>query len=89
MLSADVVGVSATTSTSAAAYQILDRVRRRGVPTIVGGSHVTFMADEALAHADYVARGEGGDALMLELLGGQEADKLLHPGLLHPPIFGG
>ena len=32
------------------------------MPTIVGGSHVTFMADEALAHADYVARGEGGDA---------------------------
>ena len=26
------------------------------------------MADEALAHADYVARGEGGDALMLELI---------------------
>ena len=29
---------------------------------IIGGSHVTFMADEALEHADYVARGEGGES---------------------------
>ena len=34
----------------------------------MGGSHVTFMADEALAHADYVARGEGGELLMPELI---------------------
>ena len=77
VLSADVVGVSATTSTSAAAYEILERVRRHGVPTIVGGSHVTFMADEALAHADYVARGEGGDALMLELLESLRGERAL------------
>ena len=35
---------------------------------IIGGSHVTFMADEALRHCDYVARGEGGEALMVELV---------------------
>ena len=68
VLSADLVGISTTTSTAPAAYEIAARARARGVPTIVGGSHVTFMADEALAHADYVARGEGGDALMLELV---------------------
>ena len=68
VLSADLVGLSTTTSTAPAAYEISARVRAHGVPTIVGGSHVTFMADEALAHADYVARGEGGDALMLELI---------------------
>ena len=68
LLSADLVGISTTTSTAPAGYEIAARVREHGVPTIVGGSHVTFMADEALAHADYVARGEGGDALMLELI---------------------
>ncbi len=65
---ADVVGLSTTTSTVPAAYAMGDDLRSRGVPVVMGGSHVTFMADEALDHADYVARGEGGDELMLELL---------------------
>jgi len=45
-----------------------DRLRAHGVPVVIGGSHVTFMPDEALEHADYVARGEGGEELMLELV---------------------
>ncbi|MEE4276052.1 MAG: radical SAM protein [Thermoleophilia bacterium] len=65
---ADVVGLSTTTSTAPAAYAMGDDLRARGVPVVMGGSHVTFMADEALDHADYVARGEGGEELMLELL---------------------
>ena len=68
LLSSDLVGISTTTSTAPAGYEISEKVRSHGIPTIIGGSHVTFMADEALAHADYVARGEGGDALMLELI---------------------
>jgi anaerobic magnesium-protoporphyrin IX monomethyl ester cyclase len=67
-LDADLVGISTTTSTAPAGYEMSARFRAAGVPTIIGGSHVTFMADEALEHADFVARGEGGDALMLELL---------------------
>jgi len=73
--SADVVGISSTTSTAPAAYEMCDRLRAAGVPTVIGGSHVTFMADEALQHADYVARGEGGDSLMLELIGALEAGR--------------
>jgi anaerobic magnesium-protoporphyrin IX monomethyl ester cyclase len=65
---AGLVGISTTTSTAPAAYGIADDLRARGIPVIVGGSHVTFMADEALEHADYVARGEGGEQLMLELV---------------------
>ena len=65
--SADLVGLSSTTSTATTAYEFADRLRSRGIPVIVGGSHVTFMADEALEHADYVARGEGGEQIMLEL----------------------
>ena len=35
---------------------------------IIGGPHPSFVPDDAMPHADYVARGEGGDGLMLELL---------------------
>jgi len=66
--SADLVGLSSTTSTASTAYGFADDLRARGIPVIIGGSHVTFMADEALQHVDYVARGEGGEQLMLELI---------------------
>ena len=59
--SSDLVGISSTTSTIIEAYRICDDLRGRGIPVIIGGSHVTFMADEALQHADYVARGEAGE----------------------------
>ena len=65
---ADLVGLSSTTSTATTAYEFADDLRARGVPVVMGGSHVTFMADEALAHVDYVARGEGGEQIMLELI---------------------
>jgi radical SAM superfamily enzyme YgiQ (UPF0313 family) len=78
--SADLVGLSTTTSTAPAAYAMADRLRERGIPVVIGGSHVTFMADEALEHADYVARGEGGEELMLELIevleGAREPDSV-------------
>jgi radical SAM superfamily enzyme YgiQ (UPF0313 family) len=65
---ADLVGLSSTTSTIPAAYAIADDLRARRIPVVIGGSHVTFMADEALEHADFVARGEGGEQLMAELV---------------------
>jgi anaerobic magnesium-protoporphyrin IX monomethyl ester cyclase len=65
---ADLVGLSSTTSTATTAYGFADELRARGIPVVIGGSHVTFMADEALAHVDYVARGEGGEHIMLELI---------------------
>jgi radical SAM superfamily enzyme YgiQ (UPF0313 family) len=75
---ADLVGLSSTTSTVPTAYEFADELRGRGVPVVIGGSHVTFMADEALEHADYVARGEGGEELILELIevleGAREAE---------------
>ena len=62
--SADLVGISTITSTAPRAYAIADRVREKGVPVVMGGPHVTFMADEALQHADFVIRGEGENTLM-------------------------
>jgi radical SAM superfamily enzyme YgiQ (UPF0313 family) len=61
---ADLVGISTTTSTAPRAYAIADRLREMGLPVIMGGAHVTFLADEALEHADFVVRGEGEAPLM-------------------------
>jgi radical SAM superfamily enzyme YgiQ (UPF0313 family) len=56
---ADLVGISTITSTAPRAYAIADEVRKLGIPVILGGPHVTFLAEEAMEHADYVIRGEG------------------------------
>src|SRR6202167_2002683 len=58
------VGIGAMTRMIAKAYRIADAIRAVGVPVVMGGPHVTEMADEALGrdggprHADAVALGE-------------------------------
>ena len=64
MKEADLVGISTITSTAPRAYAIADRIREMHIPVMMGGPHVTFMPEEALAHADFVIRGEGEKALM-------------------------
>ena len=59
VLDADLVCISTTTNTTLEGYAYADRCRAAGVPVVFGGSHVTFMSQEALAHADYVIRREG------------------------------
>lgn len=54
----DVVGISTTTSTAPRAYAYADRLRERGIPVVMGGPHVSFLPEEALAHADVVVLGE-------------------------------
>jgi radical SAM superfamily enzyme YgiQ (UPF0313 family) len=77
VFSSELVGLSTTTSTAVAAYGIAGRLRAQGIPVVIGGSHVTFMADEALEHVDYVARGEGGEQLMVELMEALRGDREL------------
>jgi radical SAM superfamily enzyme YgiQ (UPF0313 family) len=63
----DLVGIGAMTRMIAKAYRMADAVRAVGVPVVMGGPHVTEMADEALGrdggarHADAVALGEADD----------------------------
>src|SRR5438045_9557241 len=61
------VGIGAMTRMIAKAYRMADAVRAVGVPVVMGGPHVTELADEALGrdggsrHADAVALGEADD----------------------------
>lgn len=71
VMSADVVGVSALTSTAPQSYGLARAVREAGIPVVMGGTHVTFCPDEALEHSDYVVRGEGEETLF-ELLDAME-----------------
>src|SRR5574341_68847 len=59
VLAADIVGISGITSTAPPCYRLAARVRAAGIPVVLGGTHVSFLPDEGLDHADYVIRGEG------------------------------
>jgi radical SAM superfamily enzyme YgiQ (UPF0313 family) len=61
------VGIGAMTRMIAKAYRMADAVRAVGVKVVMGGPHVTELADEALGrdggsrHADAVALGEADE----------------------------
>ena len=63
VLSSDLVGISTTTSTAPEGYRIADKAREAGIPVVMGGSHVSFLPDEALEHSDFCVRGEGEHVL--------------------------
>jgi len=73
VLRADIVGISAITSTAPPSYALAEKVRAAGIPTVLGGNHTSFLPEEGLQHADYVIRGEGEGAFveLLEALQGK------------------
>jgi len=58
VMSADLVGISAITSTAPQSYRLADKVRAAG-GIVVLGTHTSFLPEEGLEHADFVIRGEG------------------------------
>ncbi len=52
------VAITCFTSNCAEAYKIAKEFRKRGSKVIMGGSHVTYLPDEALAFCDSVVIGE-------------------------------
>ncbi|OLB10066.1 MAG: hypothetical protein AUG80_10185 [Candidatus Rokubacteria bacterium 13_1_20CM_4_68_9] len=59
VMSADLVGISAITSTAPQSYRLADKVRAAGGIVVLGGTHTSFLPEEGLEHADFVIRGEG------------------------------
>jgi radical SAM superfamily enzyme YgiQ (UPF0313 family) len=56
-LDADLAGISAITGTAPRSYEISARLRKRGIPVVIGGVHPTLMPEEAMQHADSVVAG--------------------------------
>jgi len=55
---ADLVGITAFTSTALRAYEIASVYREKGIPVVLGGIHVSMLPDEALQYGDAVVIGE-------------------------------
>jgi len=54
---ADLVGISVITGNAVRAYAMADHYRRRGIPVVLGGVHVTILPGEAMPHADSIVIG--------------------------------
>jgi len=59
---ADLVGITAMTTTAPRAYEIADHFRRRGIKVVMGGMHVSALPAEALQHCDSVVVGEAEES---------------------------
>lgn len=69
ILSSDLIGLSSITSTAPRAYQLIEKIKKKkSIPVVMGGPHVTFLPEEALIKgADFVIMGEG-EGSFLELV---------------------
>ena len=54
----DLVGISVQAPTSPRCYELAARIRRSGIPVVLGGIHVTLNPGEAAKHADAIVVGE-------------------------------
>ncbi len=54
----DLVGITGYTAEIPSTYAIADQFRKRGIPVVLGGVHVSARPEEALQHADAVVIGE-------------------------------
>src|SRR5438034_6161204 len=60
-IEADLVGLTVITGTAVRAYELAGALRRRGVPVVLGGPHVTLAPDDAQPHADSIVVGFAED----------------------------
>jgi len=56
---ADLVGITCMTPLAPRAYELAQHFRKRGIPVVMGGIHVSYMPEEALNYCDAVVTGEG------------------------------
>lgn len=56
---ADLVGITCMTPLAPRAYELAQHFRKRGIPVVMGGIHVSYMTEEALNYCDAVVSGEG------------------------------
>jgi radical SAM superfamily enzyme YgiQ (UPF0313 family) len=71
----DLVGITGLTAEMPSAYEIAGNFRRRGVPVVMGGIHVSALPEETLLYADSVVVGEA-ELVWAELLEDFKAGRL-------------
>src|SRR6266702_1240922 len=59
---ADLVAISVITGCANSAYALADHYRRRNIPVVLGGVHVTILPGEAINHADAIVIGRAEKA---------------------------
>jgi radical SAM superfamily enzyme YgiQ (UPF0313 family) len=72
---ADLVGLTALTSSATRAYELADIYRGKGIPTVIGGIHVSMVPEEAQLFVDAVVVGEV-EGVWKTLISDFEAGKL-------------
>jgi len=80
----NLVAISSLTPSAPRAYEISQEFRKRGVKTIIGGPHVSFMTEEALRFADSVAFREA-DEIWPQILADAASGKLRRIYAPEPP----
>jgi len=55
---ADIVGITAYSSAVNRGYEIAQMYRKQGIPTVMGGIHVSMMPEEAVNYCDAIVVGE-------------------------------
>ncbi len=71
----DLVAISTYSAQAREAYDLADRFREAGVRTVIGGTHVTALPEEAAQHCDAVVVGEG-EPVWLSVLEDAECGEL-------------
>lgn len=84
---ADLVGITAFTSTVTRAYEIAKIYRENGTPVVLGGIHASMMPDEALQYVDSVVTGEAESVWPQLIQDFENGDlKRIYRGILQPLI---
>jgi len=71
----DLVGITTTTFTSEAVYEIAAKFKKAGAKVILGGVHPSILPDECLQHVDSVAIGEA-EYIWLDIVRDAERNSL-------------
>ena len=60
-LRSDLIGMTVITGTAPRAYELAAHFRRRKIPVVLGGPHITLIPDDAQPHADSIVVGYAED----------------------------
>jgi radical SAM superfamily enzyme YgiQ (UPF0313 family) len=88
----DLVGITSYTTNVIRAYEIADEFRRRKVPVLMGGMHISMEPEEAADHADTVIVGEAEETwpqFIEDFKNGKAKPRYIaeeYPALEHLPV---